>query len=138
MPRTWKELKEALPERTRARMEHHTDLIDAVLSLHELGNERDTTQQEVAERLEQAQGNVSRTLRRADPHLSTLRELIAALGGELELVARFPDRSYAIGMSAGAAWVQRWMEVADTLVVPPEGPTAAEILRADRDRLDRA
>jgi hypothetical protein len=35
---------------------------------------------------------VSRTLRRADPHLSTLRELIAALGGELELVARFHDR----------------------------------------------
>lgn len=97
MLRTWKEL----PERTRARMEHHTDLIDAVLSLHELGNERDTTQQEVAERLEQAQGNVSRTLRRADPHLSTLRDVIAALGGELDLVARFPDRSYAIRMSAG-------------------------------------
>lgn len=101
MPKTWKEIKTAMPPRTRARMERRADRLDAVLSLQELLRERDTTQQEVADRLEQAQGNVSRTLRRADPHLSTLRELIAALGGELELVARFPDRSYAIRMSAG-------------------------------------
>lgn len=98
MPKTWKELKTAMPPRTRARMERRADRLDAVLSLQELLRERDTTQQEVADRLEQAQGNVSRTLRRADPHLSTLRELIAALGGELELVARFRDRSYAIRM----------------------------------------
>ncbi len=87
-----------MPAHTRARLARRADLMDVMLSLQELLRARDTTQQEVADRLEQAQGNVSRTLRRADPHLSTLRELIAALGGELELVARFPDRSYAIWM----------------------------------------
>lgn len=101
MPRTWKDITAAMPARTKARMARRTDRLDAVLSLQELLRERETTQQELADRLEQAQGNVSRTLRRADPHLSTLRELIAALGGELELVARFPDRSYAIRMSEG-------------------------------------
>ena len=101
MPRTWKDLKSAMPPHAKARMTRRADRLDAVLSLQELLRERDTTQQELADRLEQAQGNVSRTLRRADPHLSTLRELIAALGGELELVARFPDRSYAIRMSEG-------------------------------------
>jgi hypothetical protein len=96
MPRTWKDLKTAMPPRPRARMQRRTDRLDAMLSLQELLRARDTTQQEMADRLQQAQGNVSRTLRRADPHLSTLRQLIAALGGELEVVARFPDRSYAI------------------------------------------
>ena len=75
MPRTWKDLKSAMPPGTKARISHNADQLDAVLSVREL--------------------------LRTDPPLSTLRELVAALGGELELVARFPDRSYAIRMSDG-------------------------------------
>ena len=40
-------------------------------------------------------------------------------------------------VEAGAAWVERWTTVADSLSLLPDGPTASEILRADRDRLDR-
>lgn len=100
MPRTWKDLKREMPSKSRARMLRRADRIDAMLSLQDLLRERQTTQQDLADRLSQAQGNISRTLRRADPHVSTLRDLIAALGGELELVARFPDKSYAIRMPA--------------------------------------
>ncbi len=38
-------------------------------------------------------------------------------------------------MAAGSAWIDRWMAVADAMTFPPDGPTASEILQADRDRL---
>ena len=98
MPRPWKELKKELPSRARARMQQRTDAFDSIVTLVELLQERSVTQELLATRLDRAQGNISRTLRRADPHLSTLRDIITALGGELELVARFPDRSYALGL----------------------------------------
>jgi hypothetical protein len=72
-----------------------------VLTLQELVRLRETIEREDADRLEQAQQNAARALRRANPRLSTLHDQIAALGGELELVARFPDRSYGIRTSEG-------------------------------------
>lgn len=38
------------------------------------------------------QESVSRLEKRSDLHLSTLREVIQAMGGELRLVVEFPDR----------------------------------------------
>ena len=38
------------------------------------------------------QAAVSKLERRADMYVSTLRKLIRAMGGELDIVARFPDR----------------------------------------------
>ena len=38
------------------------------------------------------QGDVSKLERRADAYLSTLRRYIEAMGGQLELLASFPDR----------------------------------------------
>lgn len=65
--------------------------MDDALALAELRERHGTTQVEVAARLGMNQGNVSRLERRDDLYLSTLRGYVAALGGELELVARFPD-----------------------------------------------
>jgi len=45
----------------------------------------------VADRLSIAQSNVSRLERRRDMLISTLREVVRALGGELRLSAVFPD-----------------------------------------------
>jgi len=101
MPRTWKDLKSAMPPRTEARMARRADWLDAVLTLQELVRLRETIEREDADRLEQAQQNAARALSRANPRLSTLRDQIAALGGELELVARFPDRSYGNRTSEG-------------------------------------
>ena len=102
MARNWKELKGRMRPADRIRMARRTDQLEAMLTLHELVRERALTQEALAERLDQAQGNVSRTLRREDMHLSTLREVIEAMGGELELVARFPDRAYRIRGNSGA------------------------------------
>ena len=42
------------------------------------------------------QGAISKIERKANPSLATLREWVKALGGELELVAHFGDRSLKI------------------------------------------
>ena len=47
----------------------------------------------VAEAMGSTQSEVSRSERRQDHLVSTLREYVRALGGELELTARFGDKS---------------------------------------------
>ena len=42
--------------------------------------------------VQQLQEGVSRLEKRVDPHLSTLREMVRAMGGKLRLVVEFPDR----------------------------------------------
>lgn len=60
--------------------------------LRTLRESRSMSQEELAAQLSVGQSAVSKLERRADPHLSTLRHFVAALGGVLELRARFPDR----------------------------------------------
>lgn len=92
----WDDVKRDMDPELRDRIEQGAEALLALVSLRELLSERGFTQAEIAERLEVAQGNISRTLRRADVRVSTLRSVIEAMGGELELVARFPDATYAI------------------------------------------
>lgn len=54
------------------------------------------SQADVAQRLRINQGAVSRLERRRDMRIGTLRNLISAMGGELELLAQFPDRTVRI------------------------------------------
>ena len=51
------------------------------------------TQVELAQSLGVGQDTISRIERRSDMLLSTLRRYVEAMGGRLELVARFPNRS---------------------------------------------
>jgi transcriptional regulator with XRE-family HTH domain len=51
------------------------------------------TQEDLAARLGVGQDTVSRIERRSDILLSTLRRYVEAMGGELNLVARFPNRA---------------------------------------------
>src|SRR5579862_2507936 len=60
--------------------------------LRTLRESRSMSQAELAAQLSVGQSSISKLERRADVHLSTLRHFVAALGGILELRARFPDR----------------------------------------------
>ncbi len=51
------------------------------------------TQTELADTLGTTQPEVSRSERRGDHLVSTLRQYVQALGGDLELVARFDDKT---------------------------------------------
>ena len=66
------------------------------MPLNELRAARKLTQEKLAENLHVKQAAVSKLERRADMYVSTLREFIAAMGGELEITARFPDGSVRI------------------------------------------
>jgi hypothetical protein len=68
------------------------------LGLANIRAERLVTQVELATRLDRSQGNVSELDRRTDVYLSTLREYVEALGGELEVKAVFDGKRHAIAV----------------------------------------
>jgi transcriptional regulator with XRE-family HTH domain len=61
------------------------------MKLGELRKARFLSQAQIAESLGMSQGDVSKMEHRAELYVSTLRRFIEAAGGELEIIARFPD-----------------------------------------------
>ena len=66
---------------------------EIAMSLSELRKALSFTQEDIANILEIGQASVSRTEKRKDQLVSTLREYVEAMGGELKLIVDFPDRS---------------------------------------------
>jgi transcriptional regulator with XRE-family HTH domain len=64
--------------------------------LGEVRRARQMTQETLAETLGMSQSEVSKVERRTDVYVSTLRRYIEAMGGELEIVARFPNGNVEI------------------------------------------
>ena len=62
------------------------------MTLQELRQARKLTQVRLAKALGISQDGVSRLEKRSDLLLSTLRKSVEAMGGNLSLVAEFPDR----------------------------------------------
>ena len=67
-------------------------LIAEEMTLQELRQARKLTQERLAKALGISQDGVSRLEKRSDLLLSTLRKSVEAMGGNLSLVAEFPDR----------------------------------------------
>ena len=67
-------------------------LIAKEMTLQELRHARKLTQVRMAKALGITQDGVSRLEKRSDLLLSTLRKTVKAMGGNLSLVAEFPDR----------------------------------------------
>jgi len=68
-------------------------LIAEEMTLRELRHARKLTQVRMAKALGITQDSVSRLEKRSDLLLSTLRKTVEAMGGNLSLVAEFPDRA---------------------------------------------
>ncbi len=66
-------------------------LLLSEMPLHELRQARGLSQKMLAEVLNVQQPSISKMEKRTDMYISTLRSHIEAMGGELEVVARFPD-----------------------------------------------
>lgn len=79
------------PER-RAKVEARAkELIAEEMTLKELRKARELSQETLADTLGWRQGDLSKFERRADAYLSTLRRYVVAMGGTLDLIAKFPD-----------------------------------------------
>jgi transcriptional regulator with XRE-family HTH domain len=109
--RKWSEIRAGLSPDVLA----VADALRASYRLRGLREARGLTQEEMAERLEIRQVSVSRMEARSDVRVSTLRAVIEAMGGELEIRARFPDAEYRIEISEDA------MEVKPAAPANPSG-----------------
>jgi transcriptional regulator with XRE-family HTH domain len=96
MAKKFRELYDKLPAERRERIEGRVGDLKAEMPLHELREALHLTQVQLAEAMGIGQGNVSKLERRTDMYVSTLRNFVQALGGELEICARFPEGSVVI------------------------------------------
>jgi transcriptional regulator with XRE-family HTH domain len=94
--RSFKELTKRLSPARKARIADKTAALNTALTLHELRKVRTVSQQELADKLAVGQPAVAKLERRGDMYVSNLRRYVEALGGTLEIAARFPDGSVEI------------------------------------------
>lgn len=96
MARSFEELRQQMSPERRARSRRRAEELLAELRLREVRAACELTQEQLAERLDIDQPNVSRIENRSDVHVSTLADYIAALGGRLEILAVFPGGTVRI------------------------------------------
>ena len=94
----WKDIKNRrmTPEQI-ARADSWVEEQTVAIRLSELREEEGVTQQELARRVEVAQGHVSR-VERGNPHIDTVRRYLEALGYELQCVAVKKDKRVTISL----------------------------------------
>lgn len=85
----WDKFPEERKQRIKARAE---ELETEYLSLQELRKAAGLTQAEISRSLQMPQSNVSRLERESDMLLSTLRNYIHAMGGNLTISVEFPNK----------------------------------------------
>lgn len=91
MAKSLNELRKKIkPEVQQAAREKAVNII-AEMTLAELRKARGQNQTDVAEVMKIAQSNISQMEKRPDSLISTLSQYIEALGGKLEIHAKFPD-----------------------------------------------
>jgi transcriptional regulator with XRE-family HTH domain len=86
-------IKKLSPAQRRKVEARAASLIAEEMTLRELRHARRLTQIRMAKVLGVTQDSVSRLEKRSDLLLSTLRKTVEAMGGNLSLVAEFPDRA---------------------------------------------
>lgn len=96
MAKNFANLQAQMTPKARAKVKRKTEEMLAEMPLHELRQARGLSQRTLAEVLQVQQPSIAKLEKRTDMYLSTLRNHIEAMGGELEVVARFPDGAVKI------------------------------------------
>jgi transcriptional regulator with XRE-family HTH domain len=96
MAKPYSTLRDKMSPEARAKAGEQTRILLQEMPLQELRQARRMSQEQMAKNLHTRQSNVSRIEKRTDMYISTLRSVIKAMGGDLEIVARFPDGSVRI------------------------------------------
>src|SRR5579863_5942898 len=91
--RPFADLIKNLPPERRVRVAAKAAALREAMTLEELRKARARSQEDVAAALDVGQSAVAKLEKRADMHVSNLRRYVEALGGTLEITARFPDAS---------------------------------------------
>ena len=91
MAKKFSELRAKMSPERRAKNDAMVKATLAEMPLNELRYARGLSQKMLADMLHIQQPAIAKLEKRADMYISTLRSHINAMGGELEVIARFPD-----------------------------------------------
>ena len=94
--RKYSELRAKMAPEARSRVEARVLGTLKQLPLLELRKARSLSQEQLAKELQTTQGEISKIEHRTDMYLSTLRNYVEAMGGELDIIARFKDGAVRI------------------------------------------
>ena len=103
MSRSFSELTKDLSSERRERIERRKEELRQEMTLAELRKAFSLTQDTLAKNLNVKQAEISKIENRADMLMSTLRNFVQAMGGELEVRAVFHDRAIEISTFSSLA-----------------------------------
>ncbi|NWL75482.1 transcriptional regulator [Pseudomonas taiwanensis] len=96
MAKKFDALREKMSPEARARVEARAQEMLAEMPLNELRQARGLSQKMLSEVLHVQQPAIAKMEKRTDMYISTLRSHIEAMGGQLEVIARFPEGAVRI------------------------------------------
>ena len=91
MTKSFKQLRESMSPESQARASEKAQQMLAKMPETELQRARSLSQVNIIETLHLKPANLSKIERHIDMYIRTLRSYIEAMGGELDIVARFPN-----------------------------------------------
>lgn len=96
MAKKFSELRAGMKPAAQERAQAKAKVMLAEMPLNELRQARGLSQKMLADVLHVQQPSIAKMEKRTDMYLSTLRSHIEAMGGELYIIARFPDGAVRI------------------------------------------
>ncbi len=91
MAKSFNRLREKMSPEARKKAREKTGKMIKEMPLQALRQARSLSQEEIARILNMKQASVSKMERRTDMYISTLRKMLKAMGGDLEIIANFPE-----------------------------------------------
>ena len=96
MSKPYSILRKKMKPTARKKAAEKTKTLLEAMPLQELRHARNLSQEQLAQTLSVKQAAVSKIENRTDMYVSTLRNFIKAMGGDLEIIAKFPEGSVQI------------------------------------------
>ena len=96
MAKSYKNLRAKMSPENQKKAKEKTELLLKEMPINELRQARRLSQERLAETLGKKQASISKMEHRTDMYISTLRSYIEAMGGQLKIVAHFPDGEVVI------------------------------------------
>lgn len=90
MSKPFRNLLEQMPAERQRRIALKTGVLRNQIALRDLREALELTQQELANRLHVKQAAISKFESQSDLYISTLRNILSAMGADLKIVAQFP------------------------------------------------
>jgi len=96
MAKSFRTLRDKMSAEAKVQADAKSRAMMQVMPLSELRQARKLSQEQIATLLHVKQAAVSKIERRTDMYISTLRNFVKAMGGDLEITAHFPEGSVKI------------------------------------------